>query len=79
MTDSGSSGNREPGSRVILEFDREVTDEEVKQMQAQHNATSAFQEPRSQDDPDVIDMGEVDDVIDMGEVDDVIDMGEVDE
>ncbi|MFD8293032.1 hypothetical protein ACFXJO_10605 [Streptomyces lavendulae] len=64
---------------MILEFDREVTDEEVEEMQAKHNATSAFLEAAGghhhhddDDTPDIVDMGEVDDpdVVDAGEVDD---------
>ncbi|MGW7177883.1 hypothetical protein [Streptomyces xanthophaeus] len=66
MAASSNPGNREPESRVILEFDREVTDEEVKEMQAKHNASSAFVEAgghhhhHDDDEPDVVDMGEVD-------------------
>ncbi|MET7989237.1 MULTISPECIES: hypothetical protein [unclassified Streptomyces] len=64
MADSSNSGNRKPESRVILEFDREVTDKEVQEMQAKHNATSAFLEDADHHDhdhtPDVVDMGEVD-------------------
>ncbi|MFF8406818.1 hypothetical protein ACF06P_34970 [Streptomyces sp. NPDC015684] len=32
-------------ARVILEFDREVTEEQVSEMQATHNASDAFLEP----------------------------------
>ncbi|MFI9243865.1 hypothetical protein ACIGXF_14965 [Streptomyces sp. NPDC053086] len=35
---------KKPGQRVILEFDREVTEEQVREMQAAHNATDAFLE-----------------------------------
>ncbi|MDH6540270.1 hypothetical protein M2167_002799 [Streptomyces sp. SPB4] len=79
MGASSNHGNRNPESRVILEFDREVTDEEVEEMQAKHNATSAFLEAAGghhhhddDDTPDIVDMGEVDDpdVVDAGEVDD---------
>ncbi|WP_192582464.1 hypothetical protein [Streptomyces triticiradicis] len=33
-----------PTARVILQFDREVTEEQVREMQATHNATDAFLE-----------------------------------
>ncbi|MGA5520058.1 hypothetical protein ACPCK2_28045 [Streptomyces pseudogriseolus] len=64
MPESNSPSSRKPESRVILEFDREVTDAEIQEMQAKHNATSAFLEAADHHDhdhtPDVVDMGEVD-------------------
>jgi hypothetical protein len=35
---------KKPVSRVILEFDREVPEEKVREMQAAHNAIDAFLE-----------------------------------
>lgn len=74
MGASSNPGNRKSESRVILEFDREVTDEEVEEMQAKHNATSAFLEAAGghhhhDDDDDTPDV-EPPDVVDAGEVDD---------
>ncbi|MFD6878340.1 hypothetical protein ACFYM0_36710 [Streptomyces sp. NPDC006487] len=68
MGNPSNPGNRKSESRVILEFDREVTDKEVEEMQAKHNATSAFLEAAGghhhhdddDDTPDVVDAGEVD-------------------
>ncbi len=39
---SGQAADKAKVSHVTLTFDRELTDEEVKQMQMQHKATSAI-------------------------------------
>ncbi|MFF0000922.1 hypothetical protein [Streptomyces avermitilis] len=36
---------KKPAARVILEFDRKVTEDQIKEMQATHNAIDAFLEP----------------------------------
>ncbi|UUU43980.1 hypothetical protein [Streptomyces sp. NBC_00162] len=41
MSSSYSSKGREGESRVILKFDRAVTEKEVEEIQAEHNAISA--------------------------------------
>ena len=42
MNDPASSASRPPQTHVTLTFDREVTDEEIAQMQEQHDAISAM-------------------------------------
>ncbi|GAA2114738.1 hypothetical protein [Streptomyces synnematoformans] len=67
MAAASNPRHRDPEYRVILEFDRKVTEEEINEMQANHNATSAFREAGGHhhhhdddDEPDVVDMGELD-------------------
>ncbi len=42
MNDPASSASHQPQTHVTLTFDREVTEEEITQMQEQHDAISAM-------------------------------------
>jgi hypothetical protein len=42
MSGNGQSNQSKKVTHVTLAFDRELTDDEVKQIQMQHKATSAF-------------------------------------
>lgn len=51
MADQGASEGRQV-TRVTLEFDRELSEEEIRQLQAQHDAVNVLVEPPLPDDHD---------------------------